>query len=491
MEATVIFPQQLYPINTIAISTQLVVLVEHELFFTQFKFHFQKLMLHRASMRAYADELKSKGKDVRYMESKGRAITTQDLFAELKNINVSEVHIFHVCDDWLNRQVLDSSKRMNIRLTWQRGTDFILDESDFGTMAPKEHTYFLHHFYIAMRKKYGVLLDLSGKPIGGVWSHDAENRKKIPPGMVLPKEEEKKQDTYKDEAYRYIMEAFPAASGIRKPLLFPYCRREALDALQDFCDRRFRHYGDYQDAMIQGQSFLFHSVLSPAINIGVLMPDEVIQFAVDYAEQIEIPINHVEGFVRQILGWREYIRMIYLRSGRIQRTRNSLGHTRKLPVVFWTGGTGIVPIDDVIKKTLETGYAHHIERLMILGNFMLLCEFDPNEVYNWFMALYIDAYDWVMVPNIYGMSQFADGGMMSTKPYVSGSNYILKMSNYQKGRWTDIWDGLFWRFVDRQKTVFLSGGRTNFIVSNLQKMPEEKRRSLFAAADEFIDILEK
>ena len=199
------------------------------------------------------------------------------------------------------------------------------------------------------------------------------------------------------------------------------------------------------------------------------------------------PINSIEGFIRQIIGWREFIRGVYFAKGSQERTTNFFGFKRKIPNSFYYGNTNIPPIDITIKKLLKTSYNHHIERLMVLGNFMLLCEFDPDEVYKWFMELYIDSYDWVMVPNIYGMSQFSDGGLMSTKPYVSSSNYLIKMSDYSKGDWQKIWDGLYWRFIYKQKDLFNKNIRMRFILNILDRMSEEKLKNHFKNAETFLN----
>ena len=201
--------------------------------------------------------------------------------------------------------------------------------------------------------------------------------------------------------------------------------------------------------------------------------------------------NSAEGFVRQIIGWREFIRGMYECKGSFSRTRNYWGFKRKIPASLYDGTTGILPVDDTIKKILKTGYCHHIERLMVLGNFMLLCEFDPDEVYRWFMELFIDSYDWVMVPNIYGMSQFADGGSFATKPYISGSNYLLKMSNYPKGDWQATWDGLFWRFMNEHRSFFLKNPRLSMLVRSFDKMDKNKQMSHLEAANQFIQNLDK
>jgi deoxyribodipyrimidine photolyase-related protein len=211
-----------------------------------------------------------------------------------------------------------------------------------------------------------------------------------------------------------------------------------------------------------------------------------VEEAILYAENHAIPLNSLEGFIRQIVGWREFIRAVYALKGREERTRNYWGFTRKIPPSFWNGTTGIAPFDSTVNKVLETGYCHHIERLMVLGNFMLLCEFDPDEVYRWFMELFIDAYDWVMVPNVYGMSQFADGGLMATKPYISGSNYLMKMSDYEKGEWQAIWDGLFWRFMHVHRDFFLQNPRLGMLVGTFDKMSTEKQELHLNHAEGFL-----
>jgi len=227
----------------------------------------------------------------------------------------------------------------------------------------------------------------------------------------------------------------------------------------------------------------------PLLNTGLITPQYIIKHTLSFTDIHDIPINSTEGFIRQIIGWREFVRAVYQIKGTEERTRNFWGFTRKIPESFWKGTTGIEPLDITIKKVLETGYCHHIERLMVLGNFMLLCEFDPDEVYRWFMALFIDAYDWVMVPNIYGMSQFADVGLMSTKPYISGSNYLIKMSDFKKGNWQETWDALFWRFMQVHRDFFLQNPRLGMLVRSFDNMPEDKQRALLMKADKYLSQL--
>jgi deoxyribodipyrimidine photolyase-related protein len=262
--------------------------------------------------------------------------------------------------------------------------------------------------------------------------------------------------------------------------------KDADNWLNEFLQNRFEKFGIYEDAIVAKETVLYHSVLSPMLNIGLLTPKQIIDKALAIGEEKNIPLNSLEGFIRQIIGWREFIRIVYEREGSKQRNTNYWKFTKKIPSSFWTGTTGIPPIDQTIQKILETGYCHHIERLMVLGNFMLLCEFDPDEVYKWFMEMFIDAYDWVMVPNVYGMTQFADGGLMTTKPYISGSNYLMKMSDYEKGDWQAIWDGLFWRFMHEHRDFFLKNPRLGMLVGTFDKMSEEKKNAHLNNANQFL-----
>ncbi len=244
-------------------------------------------------------------------------------------------------------------------------------------------------------------------------------------------------------------------------------------------------FGDYQDAILANENFLFHSILSPLLNIGLITPEEVVKKAIKTSEKKEIPINSLEGFIRQIIGWREFIRGVYIVKGQKQRNSNFWKSKRKLNQSFYNGRTNITPIDTVIKRITKYAYAHHIERLMILGNFMQLSEIDPNDVFRWFMEMFIDAYDWVMVPNVYGMSQYADGGLMSSKPYISSSNYIKKMSNFKHDYWCEIWDALFWSFIYKHQKVLKKNPRMSLMVNQLKKKQKEDNLTFLKITKKF------
>ncbi len=289
-------------------------------------------------------------------------------------------------------------------------------------------------------------------------------------------------------AIEYVDKHFAKNYGdLDTSVLYPVTTAQALRWLDQFLEQRLADFGIYEDAIVLEQSWLHHSVLTPMLNIGLITPRQVIDRTLEFAQASgDIPLNSLEGFLRQIIGWREFIRAVYQLKGRQQRTRNYWSCERRIPKSFWQGDTGIVPLDAVIKKVLSTAYCHHIERLMVLGNFMLLCEFDPDDVYRWFMELFIDAYDWVMVPNVYGMSQFADGGLMATKPYISGSNYLMKMSNAPKGQWQEVWDALFWRFMHKHREFFLQNPRLGMLIKTYDKMSSDRKREISTTSEAFL-----
>ena len=271
------------------------------------------------------------------------------------------------------------------------------------------------------------------------------NRKKLPNSIEVPRIPTIKTSKLLDKAKKEVSINYKDYYGSTENFNYPLSHKDAEEWLDNFLIERFNLFGDYEDAIHSNHRTLWHSVLSPLINSGLLTPRQIIDKSWEFYQSNNIGINSYEGFVRQIIGWREFILLMYKRNSLELRNGNFWDFEDKpIPLSFYTGQTGIRPLDDSIKNILETGYAHHIERLMIVGNLMLLCRFHPNQVYKWFMELFIDSYDWVMVPNVYGMSQFSDGGLFTTKPYISGSNYIRKMSNYKSEDWCSTWDSLFW-----------------------------------------------
>lgn len=496
-EAVLIFPHQLFRFHPGIRQNQKVVLVEEFLFFRQYRFHFQKLCLHRATMKFYQSFLQNQGCEVDYLEAFNPYSDARNLGKWLAEKKIEKVIFASLSDDWLANRLFSSLK--NNQLTWEilPSPGFINDPGNALQNLKKKRNYFQSDFYIQQRKQNNILINEQGRPQGGKWTFDTENRKKLPKSLELPAFEMPEVSDFKEEAKQYVRLHFPQAYGQEKMgILWPATFEEAKYILNQFLKERFQDFGLYEDAMAEEETVVFHSVLSPALNCGLITPDEVLNAVLTYAENQQIPINSLEGLVRQILGWREFIHLIYHQEGRHQRTRNFWQFERKIPEAFWKGTTGIRPVDKVINRVLKTGYCHHIERLMVLGNLMILCEFHPNEVYRWFMEMFIDAYDWVMVPNIYGMSQFADGGMMTTKPYISGSNYLLKMGDWKKEpdpgekNWTEIWDGLFWRFLQKNAHFFVKNPRMAVLLKTLENMPLDRKTRLMEAADSFLAELD-
>ena len=332
---------------------------------------------------------------------------------------------------------------------------------------------------------------VGNNPKGDKWTYDDENRKKYPKSKTPPAIKYVKENIeFYKEGINYVNTHFSENYGIlNSTISYPTDFTSAKGWFNDFLNERFAEFGDYEDAIVEKEAILNHSLLSPLINSGLLTPKYVIDELNKYGIKNNIPINSFEGIVRQIIGWREFIRGIYIAKGSIERTRNYWNFNKKMPKAFYNATTGIKPIDDCIKKANENAYLHHIERLMVIGNFMFLCEINPDDVYKWFMEFFIDSYDWVMVPNVYGMSQFADGGLMSTKPYISSSNYIMKMSDYKKGDWQRIWDGLYWRFIYKNQSFFQSNPRLSMMVRTLNKMDKQKLESHLKISEKYLSNL--
>jgi len=365
---------------------------------------------------------------------------------------------------------------------------FMTTIDEFNSYRDGRDKLLLNNFYISQRRKFGVLIDEEDKPEGGKWNFDPENRKPLPDYVNVPELIRVKRTSYTEDLINIVENTFPSNPGKSSDFYLPTTRKDAIQWLDDFIDKRLNSFGPYEDAIRKDESFLFHSVLSPLINIGLLTPDEVVGKILEHYKKNSdtVPLSSIEGFIRQIIGWREFMRGMYHAS---DLAGNYFSHHRKMDERWYTGELGIEPVDGLIKKLIKYGYCHHIERLMLLGNFMLLCEIDPDEVYKWFMEMFVDSYEWVMVPNVYGMSQFADGGTLSTKPYVSGSRYILKMSDYKKGEWCDIWDALYWRFISKNRDVLKGNFRMGMMVAAYDRMNDEKKKRLSLLAEEFLSTL--
>jgi deoxyribodipyrimidine photolyase-related protein len=488
---SLVFPHHLFKNNPALKTGQPVFIVEEPLFFTQYKFHKQKLVFHRASMKAYCSYLQQQGYVVTYIEAQQKNSDIRNLLPYLRTQQITEIHYTDVTDCWLQQRLAVQAKKLSLNIVTYHSPLFVLTPEQSDSYFKNKKRFYQTDFYTHQRKQFKILVDEKLQPLGGKWTFDAENRLKYPKGKTPPEIHFPNATEFWREAKHYVEKNFPTHYGeVSDTFIYPTTFTESRAWLTQFLNIRFAEFGDFEDALVNTENILHHSVLTPMMNVGLLTPAEVLDEAITAGTANNIPLNSVEGFVRQILGWREFIRGVYETKGVTQRTTHYWKFTRKIPPSFWNASTGIAPVDDTIKKVLATGYCHHIERLMVLGNFMLLCEFDPDEVYKWFMELFIDSYDWVMVPNVYGMSQFADGGLMATKPYISGSNYLMKMSDYKKGDWQLIWDGLFWRFMHTHREFFLQNPRLGMLVKTFDKMPQEKQHKHVQIATDYLKTLD-
>ncbi|MFB6211662.1 MAG: cryptochrome/photolyase family protein [Halobacteriales archaeon] len=479
-DIVLVFPHQLFADHPQIDGDREVVLVEAPRFFNAFDYHVKKLVLHRASMQAYEDRLDEDGHDVSYLAYDESPVAT--VFQEAETVR----HVDTVDHRLRSRlQELSETHDTDRRVA---ATPMFMTEIDRFRSFFEERDYRMTPFYIEQRKEFEVLVE-DDEPVGGQWSFDPENREKLPEDTEPPEIPDTEDEVYVEPAQHYVDEHFPENPGSLENFIYPVTHDAAEQWLDTFLEERLAAFGPYQDAFERDGTFLFHSVLSPMLNTGLLTPQQVVDRTLTKHDRQEYPLQSVEGFLRQIIGWREFIRGIYELEGAQEREQNHFDCYRSLPDAFYTAETGLPPVDAAINRVQKHAYTHHIERLMVLGNIMLLLEIDPDEVYRWFMELFIDAYDWVMVPNVYGMAEYADGGLFATKPYISSSNYIRKMSHYDGGEWEAVWDGLYWRFIDEHCELIADNPRMAVMASQLDRMSEETLDNHRERADSFIDQL--
>ncbi len=371
---------------------------------------------------------------------------------------------------------------------------FLCSHAEFEAWADGRKELRMEYFYREMRRKTGLLMD-GDKPEGGKWNYDHDNRKP-PPGSVDAAPMQFTPDAGVEEVLDLVEARFGDNFGTLRPFWFATETGQARRALTHFIKTALPRFGDFQDAMMADEKFLYHSILSTYLNAGLLGWREICDAAQQAYREGHAPLNAVEGFIRQIIGWREYMRGIYFREGPGYTTRNALNHQRGLPGFYWDAETDMACLSAAIAQTRDEAYAHHIQRLMVTGNFALLAGIDPHEVHEWYLAVYADAYEWVEAPNVIGMSQFGDGGIVGSKPYVSGGNYINKMSDYCKGCAYDVkvkrgegacpFNYLYWAFLDRHKDRFGKNPRMAQMYRTWMRMSDENRAETLESAEGFL-----
>ncbi|MEI7973745.1 MAG: cryptochrome/photolyase family protein [Bdellovibrio sp.] len=458
---------------------------------TYYRFHQQKIFFFLSSMRHYREELEAHGKKVFYHElppyPKSGALKFEERLIEFCHKKaIQTLTFFEIEDHFMEARILKALKKEKIHFQILPNPQFLCSRRNFAAYLQEVKKPFQKTFYERQRKSLQILMDGS-KALGGRWSFDEENRKKLPADYKVRNPLKPTLSSIDREVQKLVRVSFSEHPGSLEVHHLATRREQAQQQLEDFLQHRLHNFGPYEDALTERSDWVEHSGISALLNVGLLNPSLVVQKSLETFQKKKIPLASIEGFIRQIIGWREFVRGIYHNFDAHQTSSNFFQHHRKLAAAWYDGTTGLRPLDFAIQKALRLGYNHHIERLMVIGNAMNLAGIHPSEVHRWFMEMYVDSSDWVMGPNVYGMALMSDGGVFATKPYICGSNYLLKMSDYPKGDWCDVWDGLYWSFIERNEEFFAKNPRLSMMTSTLQKMNPERKSFIFQKAQDWID----
>ena len=448
--------------------------------------HIQKILGFFGAMRSFEKRLTDMGHKVLYIkldDETNQQSFTKNLTWIVKKYQIKKVQYLLADEYRLDLELLELQTKLKICVESFDTEHFLTKRKDVAEMFEGKKNYLMESFYRSMRKKFNILMDGS-RPLNGQWNYDSENRKKLNPKVKVPQPLLCNHDL--SDIFEMLKRQNVKTIGKvdANNFIWPLTRVEALKGLNHFLKFSLPNFGTYQDSMAPNEPWLFHSRISFSLNLKILSPLEVIQAAIAewQKRENEISYSQIEGFVRQILGWREYVRGIYWAKMPSYEKENFFGHSRELPGFFWTGKTKMRCVSQAINQSLEFSYAHHIQRLMITGNFALLAGIDPDEVDRWYLGIYIDAVQWVEITNTRGMSQYADGGLLATKPYVSSANYIDKMSSYCSGCFYDKkkkvgekacpFNSLYWDFFSRNDQLLRGNPRIGMAYKNLDRMKE-------------------
>ena len=451
-------------------------------------YHKQKLVLIWSAMRHFAEELRQQGYSVTYTIAEDFQTPLQQWVTENQ---ISELRVMAPNDKPFLATIKDLKLCCDITLV--PNNQFLWTPEEFNHWAKNRKRLLMEDFYREGRRRFNILME-DGKPIGGKWNLDKENRKPPKGKLNTPQAKWFEPDEITREVIQKVNSLEIPTYGEIKEFPWGVTRSQALEVLNYFIEIRLPEFGPYQDAMVTGEETMWHAMLSPYINIGLLQPLEIIQAAEQAYHDKQLALNSVEGFIRQVLGWREYMHGIYYYVDAEYSQQNWFDHQKSLPEFFWTGETKMNCLHQILTQVMNTGYAHHIQRLMVLNNFGLIAGISPQELENWFHSAFIDAYDWVMQTNVIGMGQYADGGLLASKPYAASANYINKMSDYCKscfykhsqriGEKACPFNFLYWDFLNRHRDKLKFQGRINFILKNLDKMSPEDLETIHQQAED-------
>ncbi len=475
--------------------------------------HKARIALFLSAMRHFGNALLERGVSVHYirLEDSAELGLVNRLATQLSALQPQSLWLVEPGAWRLQQDISAVAASAKVALRLLDDTHFMSSRADFARWASKYGSSLrMEFFYREMRRKHAVLLDAkaakSGEPEGGQWNFDAENRKGYPKGGpgLIPPHEQFEPDAITQEVLAEVERLFPQHPGSLKSFRWPVTREQALLVLDGFVNARLVNFGDYQDAMWEGTPFGWHSMLSTSLNLHLLNPREVIAAAEAAYRVGKAPIAAAEGFIRQVLGWREFIRGVYWLEMPGMAEANHFNHQRPLPKWFWTGQTHMACARDAVKQTLEHGYAHHIQRLMVTGLFGLLAEIKPSEVSDWYLAVYVDAVEWVELPNVMGMALYADGGRFTSKPYVASGAYIQRMSNHcggcryapdaktaqSKSKPLCPYTTLYWNFLDKHEAALAANPRTGLMAKNITRMTPEQRQRIRDDAQRVLETLD-
>lgn len=467
--------------------------------------HPKKLAFLFASMRHFAQELKEQGKQVYYVEyhqghEKGELI--QEIKKAINQFSPTLI-TYTEPSEWHVQEKLKQfiSQNSNVEFKEYPDNRFLCSQAEFTHWAYGKKQLRMEYFYRTMRVKHQILMNEDGSPVGGKWNYDVENRKSAPKSLKSPRRISHKKDELTLTALEVVKRYFNDNFGDLEPFYFAVNRQQALKEAKQFINELLPQFGDYQDVMFKNEAYLYHSLLSSYINVGLLLPLEICQMAEKAYVKGKVPLNSAEGFIRQILGWREYVRGIYWLKMPEYVSNNYLKASRALPWSYWGGETKMSCIKEVVKQTKEHAYSHHIQRLMITGNFALLAGFNPQEVHRWYLSVYADAFEWVELPNTLGMALFGDGGLLASKPYCASGKYIKRMSNFCKdcyynpeelsGEKACPYNALYWHFLMRHQKELSKNQRMRVIYQSLNRFSEEKRNEIKSQAKWVFQQLEE
>ncbi len=466
--------------------------------------HPKKIAFIFSAMRHFASELEAKGYNVIYTkldDPDNSKSFDQEVFRFIdkfkpKRLIITEPGEFRILEKFKNWQ-----STLDIEVEIRVDDRFLCSTKEFNMWARGKSQLRMEFFYREMRKKHKILIDNSNKPIGGKWNYDSENREKAPNSLKSPKRISHKKDTITLEVLELVSKNFGKNFGNLLPFHMAVTREQALKELHHFIEELLPNFGKYQDVMISNEAYLYHSLIASYLNVGLLLPLEVCKLAEAKYCKGEVSLNSAEGFIRQILGWREYIRGIYWLKMPEYKEHNFLKAQRKLPNFYWGVKTNMHCISQAVSHTQEHAYSHHIQRLMITGNFALLAGIDPKEVCDWYLAVYADAFEWVELPNTLGMALFGDGGIVASKPYAASGKYINKMSNFCKsckydpeisvGENACPFNSLYWNFIIQHEAKFSKNNRMLYVYSTLKKMDKNKLTALQQHASNTLKKMEK